>query len=378
MKSLRTKSEFRAQKSVEQAGLALYAVDMTTLPPIREMQRAYQTRDESYDGVFFLGVRSTGIFCRPSCPARKPKPANVQYFAATRDALFAGYRPCKRCRPLDANGRPPQWVAELLTTIEHDPNRRIQDQDLRDCGIDPARARRFFLKHYGMTFQAYCRACRLGKAFTQIRNGADMNQVALSTGYESLSGFRDAFAQTFGGSPGRSRSSDCIVVAWLESPVGPLVAGATQAGVCLLEFTDRRMLETQFTTIRKRFGCGIVPGESEHLDRLREELARYFAGALRQFTVPLIYPGTPFERRVWDGLLSISYGETRSYDDLAREIGCHGASRAVGGANGRNRIAIVIPCHRVINKSGALGGYGGGLWRKQFLLDLERSHCSGR
>lgn len=200
-----------------------------------------------------------------------------------------------------------------------------------------------------------------------------MNQVALGNGYESISGFRDAFAQTFGQSPGRSRVSDCIVAAWLESPIGPLVVGATNEGVCLLEFTDRRMLETQFATLRRRFDCAIVPGENQHLDQLRDELADYFEGKLREFSVPLVYPGTPFERRVWDGLLRIPYGETRSYDDLARAIGCPNGPRAVGGANGRNRIAIVIPCHRVVNKSGELGGYGGGLWRKRFLLDLEQS-----
>ena len=202
-----------------------------------------------------------------------------------------------------------------------------------------------------------------------------MNQVALGTGYESLSGFRDAFVQTFGKSPGRSRSSDCIVAAWVESPLGPLVCGATSEGICLLEFTDRRMLETQFTTLRKRFACAIVPGENEHLDRLRDELADYFAGNRQRFSVPLVYPGTPFERRVWDELLRIRYGETRSYDALARTIGCAGAPRAVGQANGRNRIAIVIPCHRVVNKNGQLGGYGGGLWRKRFLLDLEQNGC---
>jgi AraC family transcriptional regulator of adaptative response/methylated-DNA-[protein]-cysteine methyltransferase len=337
------------------------------------MRQACLRRDESYDGVFLLGVRSTGIFCRPSCPARKPKPENVQYFSTTRAALFAGYRPCKRCRPLDTNGRPPAWVGKLLAAVDTEPAARIRDRDLRGRGVDPARARRYFLKNYGMTFQAYCRARRLGKAFTQIRNGGNMSQVALGTGYESISGFRDAFAETFGRSPGRSRSSDCIVVAWLESPLGPLVAGATNDGVCLLEFTDRRMLETQFATLRKRFACAIVPGENEHLERLRDELVGYFAGTQQRFSVPLVYPGTPFERRVWDELLRIPYGETQSYDGLARAIGCAGGSRAVGGANGRNRIAIVIPCHRVVNKSGELGGYGGGLWRKRFLLDLEQS-----
>jgi AraC family transcriptional regulator of adaptative response/methylated-DNA-[protein]-cysteine methyltransferase len=196
--------------------------------------------------------------------------------------------------------------------------------------------------------------------------------VALGNGYESHSGFREAFARTFGRPPGRSRQAGCIVVSWVESPVGPLVVGAVEEGVCLLEFSDRRMLEAQFTTLRKRFSCAIVPGKHPHLDQLKEDLARYFAGQLTEFTVPLIYPGTPFQQAVWNGLQQIPYGETRSYEELARTVGSPGAQRAVGTANGMNRIAIVIPCHRVVNKGGQLGGYGGGLWRKQFLLDLER------
>jgi AraC family transcriptional regulator, regulatory protein of adaptative response / methylated-DNA-[protein]-cysteine methyltransferase len=151
-----------------------------------------------------------------------------------------------------------------------------------------------------------------------------------------------------------------------------LVAGATTDGICLLEFTDRRMLEAQFATVRKQFAVPVVPGTNEHLEKLESEIAGYFAGTLRSFSVPLIFPGTPFQVRVWQQLLAIPYGETRSYEDVAIALGDKHAVRAVGRANGLNRIGIVIPCHRVVNKSGALGGYGGGLRRKQFLLDLER------
>jgi AraC family transcriptional regulator of adaptative response/methylated-DNA-[protein]-cysteine methyltransferase len=336
------------------------------------MERAWRQRDTSYDGIFFLAVRTTGVFCRPSCPARKPLARNVEYFATPRQALFAGFRPCKRCRPLDANGRPPDWVRRLLALVEKDPAARLGDADLRKLAIDPARARRFFQKHYGMTFHAYCRGRRMSEALQQIRRGADLDEVALGNGYESHSGFREAFARTFGRPPGRARMSDCVVVDWLESPLGPLVVGAVPAGVCLVEFTDRRMLEAQFATLRKRFTCPVLPGAHEHLERLKEELAGYFAGTRTAFTVPLVYPGTRFQVRVWNALLRIPYGETRSYKELACSVGAPGAQRAVGRANGLNRIGIVIPCHRVVNKSGALGGYGGGLWRKQFLLDLER------
>ena len=151
-----------------------------------------------------------------------------------------------------------------------------------------------------------------------------------------------------------------------------MVGGASSEGICLLEFSDRRMLEAQFDRIRRRFAIPIVPGDSDLLQQLRAELAQYFAGDRRDFTLPLIYPGTEFEQRVWSELLAIPCGETRSYQDIARTLGQPGASRAVGRANGMNRIAILIPCHRVVNQNGELGGYGGGLWRKRILLELEK------
>ena len=212
----------------------------------------------------------------------------------------------------------------------------------------------------------------MGTGLDQLRRGTGVDDVALGNGFESHSGFRDAFTRTFGRPPGRSENLDCVVVSWFESPLGPLVAAANNRGVCLLEFTDRRKLENQFLTLKKLFSCAIVPGRNEHLNLLEKELEQYFAGHLRQFSVPLVYPGTPFQERVWNELLGIPYGQTRSYEDLARQIDAAGSQRAVGHANGLNRVAIVIPCHRVVNKDGKLGGYGGGLWRKQFLLDLEQ------
>lgn len=340
------------------------------------MERAYLAGDATYNGLFFLGVRTTGIFCRPTCPARKPLPKNVEYFPTARAALVAGFRPCKRCRPLAEDDQPP-WAAELLAEVERDPAPRISDGDLKVRGIDPATVRRYFLRHYGMTFQAFTRARRLSGAFHQIREGEPLDAAAFDSGFDSHSGFHDAFLRTFGDTPGQSRGRNCVLLSWVRSPLGPLVAGATTDGVCLLEFSDRRMLEAQFATIRKRFAAPGVPGSNSHLETLRSELERYFAGTLREFSVPLVYPGTAFQRRVWEQLLTIPYGRTRSYQELAAAIGDPKAVRAVGRANGMNRVAIVIPCHRVINKSGDLGGYGGGLRRKQFLLDLERAGLHG-
>jgi AraC family transcriptional regulator of adaptative response/methylated-DNA-[protein]-cysteine methyltransferase len=155
-----------------------------------------------------------------------------------------------------------------------------------------------------------------------------------------------------------------------------MVAGATATGICLLEFTDRRMLEAQLDTLSRRFELSISPGENELLERLRGELRLYFAGRSKRFSLPLDFPGTEFQVKVWKALLGIPYGETRSYEDIARKLGSPGAVRAVGHANGQNRIGIVIPCHRVVNKNGDLGGYGGGLWRKKRLLELEQGKAS--
>jgi AraC family transcriptional regulator of adaptative response/methylated-DNA-[protein]-cysteine methyltransferase len=344
------------------------------LPRREELLRAFMDRDASCDGLFYAGVTSTGIFCKPSCSARKPKPENVEFYASAKEALFAGFRPCERCRPLEDGDGAPDWVRKLVERVEANPKRRIRDDELRDDGIDPAAARRWFLRKFGMTFQAYCRARRLASAFTIIKNGGDLDDAVFDHGWESHSAFRDAFLKTTGAPPGAARSGDFVRLAWIETPLGPMVAGATDEALCLLEFTDRRMMEAQLETVARRFELPVIPGESPFFDSLRTQLSEYFSGGRRAFDLPLSYPGTEFQRRVWEGLLRIPYGETRSYADLAVELGLPpGASRAVGHANGLNRLAILIPCHRVIAADGGLGGYGGGLWRKLRLLEREGS-----
>jgi AraC family transcriptional regulator of adaptative response/methylated-DNA-[protein]-cysteine methyltransferase len=340
------------------------------LPPRSEMERAFLASDATYNGLFFTAVRTTGIFCLPACPARKPLPKNVEFFATVKEAVFAGYRPCKRCRPTESSA--PDWVRGLLEAVDQNGGARIRESSLREMGLEAARVRRYFLREFGMTFQAYCRARRLGQAFVSIRDGAPIDDAVFDSGFDSHSGFRTAFARLFGKPPGQIENGDCVRLAWIETPLGPMVAGATSEGICLLEFSDRRMLEAQFDRIRRRFAIPMVPGENDHLQKLRAELVEYFAGKRRDFTLPLVYPGTEFEQRVWSQLLAIPYSETRSYQDLARTLGQPGASRAVGRANGMNRIAILIPCHRVVNQNGELGGYGGGLWRKHILLELEK------
>lgn len=158
----------------------------------------------------------------------------------------------------------------------------------------------------------------------------------------------------------------------IRSPLGPLVTGVIANEVCFLEFDDPDRLETQWLMLQRLFNCPVLPGEQPLHHTVREQLDQYFSGDRQVFSLPLAYPGSDFQQRVWRSLLQIPYGSTRSYEEISRQIGAPRAVRAVGTANGRNRLAILIPCHRVVNKDGKLGGYGGGLWRKQWLLDLEQ------
>lgn len=348
-----------------------------------EMERALYTKDASYDGVFFAAVHTTGIFCRPSCPAMKPKRENVEYFLSMREAIFAGYRPCKRCHPTEVNGAPPPWANELMQRVERAPDEKITAREMQTLGVTPERARRWFLDHYGMTFAEWQRGKRLAEAFTQIRNGEPLDDVVFANGYESHSGFRDAFSKTFGAPPMQARhaaaaSGAYIAAQFIESPLGPLLAAATRDGICFLEFSDRRMLEYNYKQIRKRFGLPILPTTNDALEKLRAELNCYFQGKQKNFTTRLAMNGTPFQERVWNELQEIPHGETISYQELGARIGQPTAVRAVARANGANRISILIPCHRVIGKDGELTGYGGGLWRKRLLLELERTgHLPG-
>ena len=344
------------------------------LPSADILYKALLEKDSRFEGLFVVAVKTTGIFCRPACTARKPKRENVEFFASTREALQHGYRPCKVCRPMSALGLAPDHLQPLLDEVREHPERRITDHGLRERGIDPDRARRWFQKHHGMTFHAYCRSLRLGQAFGLIRYGEDVGHAAFGSGYESLSGFTESFKKTTGFPPKASRERTLVTLTRLLTPLGPMMAGATEEGICLLEFTDRRMLETQFARLRRFLVAEILPGSSQHFEALDSQLREYFAGTRRAFDLPLVVPGTPFQERVWEGLRTIPYATTRSYEEQARLLGVPTAVRAVARANGDNRIAIVIPCHRVIGKNGKLVGYGGGLWRKQRLLDLEREN----
>jgi len=345
---------------------------ISDLSPSRaEMYKALITKDASYEGIFFAATKTTGIFCRPTCRARKPKMDNVDFFTTAKDAILYGYRPCKICNPMEKPNETPEYIRNIMRNIQDNPSKKLKDQDLRMRGIEPNKIRRWFLKNHGMTFHAYQRMYRINTAFKKITNGESITSAAYDTGYESLSGFGNSFKSIFGVSPNNSRMKRVIDMARIESPLGPMFACAVDEGLCLLEFTDRRMLETEFKLFAKKLNAEIVQGFNNHIERVKEQLDEYFEGRRKEFTVPLYTPGTEFQQVVWNELRKIPYGKTMSYQQQATAIGKPSAVRAVANANGMNRIVIIIPCHRVIGTDGTLTGYGGGLWRKKWLLDHE-------
>ena len=345
---------------------------MNALPTTRTMYTALARRDSSFEGVFFAGVKTTGIFCRPTCAAKKPKPENVEFFRSPNDALFAGYRPCERCRPLQPAVGPPPLVNRLRDTIENHPTGRLTDADLRREKIDPSTARRQFKKYYGMTFHAYHRARRMGKALREVRQGESVIGAQLNQGYESASGFWRAFRNIFGDRPSAAEGLNVLLAKWIDTPLGAMLAVADDEGLCLLDFVDRKGLERAIGRLRTRAKAVVTPGENPHLRQIGKELGEYFEGGLKKFSVPVRPGGSPFDRAVWSQLMKIPHGATWSYAELAKNAGDPKAVRAVAQANGRNYLAIIIPCHRVIRSDGSLSGYGGGVWRKRRLIDLEQ------
>lgn len=337
------------------------------------MYQASVDKNPDFEGVFWMGVKTTGIFCRPTCRARKPKFENVEFFKTVHDALNKGYRPCKVCRPLENPDETPAAISELLRELANDPSVTITDRDLSARGMEPVTVRRWFTKHHGMSFQAFQRTHRINSAVKKLKQGYDVMDAAYDSGFESLSGFAGGFSKIFGTSPGQGKTQKVIDLKRIETPLGTMYAAAVPEGLCMLEFGDRSTLDSTLSKIATSLNGKVVPGDNPHFDLLESELAEYFSGQRQVFTVPLSTIGTDFQKEVWESLRKIPYGEIWTYSRQAEFLGDVKKVRAVANANGMNRISIVIPCHRVIGSNGTLTGYGGGVWRKQKLLELERN-----
>lgn len=347
---------------------------VTSEKEIQKYYNALVSKDRQFIGVFYVGVKTTGVFCISTCRARKPKLENVEFYTESKDLLRNGYRPCKICKPTENSGEPPEEVIAALEWLERQPKTKISDYDLKQEGLSPENIRRWFKKYHGMTFQAYQRMIRINTAFQELKNGKSVTSSAFDSGYESLSGFGYTFKNLVGSAPDESKDKDVILMTRLTTPLGPMYACATDRGICLLEFTDRRMLETEFKDLQKRLNANILAGENVYLKQLKVEIEEYFEGSRKEFSVNLHTPGTDFQQRVWNALLNIPYGTTSTYQQQAERLNRPTAVRAIASANGHNRISIVVPCHRVIGKDGSLTGYGGGLERKKWLLEHERKN----
>lgn len=332
--------------------------------------QALLERASDYTGVFYVGVKTTGVFCISVCRARKPKRENVVFYRDVKSALDAGFRPCKVCHPAENAHSAPDYIEQALSLVRQQPKVRISDGVLRSHGLSPERVRRWFLQNHGITFHAYQRMQRVNVAIQELKVGRSATEVAFDSGYDSLSGFGYTYKQMTGTAP--TERNEVIVIQRFTTPLGPMFVCATERGVCLLEFTDRRMLETEFRDLQRLLKAKIMFGENRHTRQAEKEIGEYFLGTRQAFSLQLDTPGSAFQREVWQGLCTIPYGETTHYQALSEQVNRPAAVRAVATANGANRVAIVVPCHRVIGKDGTMTGYGGGVARKEWLIKHEQ------
>jgi len=337
-------------------------------------------RDAAADGQFVYAVRSTGIFCRPSCPSRTPRPENVAFFQTGTAARAAGYRACLRCRPDEAQPADPlaarmQAIAAFIT--DH------ADEDLPltllapRAGLSPAHFQRRFKAIIGVSPRAFQAAERLKRMKTALRDGADVLDAGFGAGFGSTSRIYDRIEGGLGMTPSAYRAGgagETIVHAVRDSALGPLMMAATGRGVCFVQFGDdadalHDQLRAEFPKAR------LQPAAAEAgppLDAWMAALDAHLAQGAPSPDLPLDLRGTAFQLKVWQFLLSVKPGKVVSYAEIARGIGAPRATRAVGSACGANRIGVLIPCHRALRADGGLGGYRWGLERKRALLDAER------
>lgn len=349
----------------------------TTLPDHAALYDALLARDSAYDGRVYVGVASTGVFCRLTCPARKPKAENCTFFDTVAACIEAGYRPCKRCHPLRSAAEADPTIAALLTALETEPDQRWSEGEIQRRGFDPASVRRSFTRHFDMTFLEMARQKRLREGFVTLANGGRTIDAQLEAGFDSPSAFRAAFAKMLGRAPGHFSSDAPYRADWITTPLGDMIAVCSETHLHILEFVERKILPAELARLERETGHQVGIGPTPISQQIRGELDHFFAGRSPRFETPIAYTSTAFSHSVWNALRTIPAGETRTYSELARHIGRPSATRAVARANGANPLAIIVPCHRVLGADGTLTGYGGGLWRKQKLLEIEQIYARG-
>lgn len=350
-----------------------YAFKMTiALPDFDTLYDALTRKDADFDGVVFVCVKTTGIVCRPICPARTPFPENLFFVNSLEEAHAAGFRNCKRCNPERSPDAEPALVKSLKAQILADPEADWKERDLIAKGYHPATVRRQFKAATGQTFAQFVRDTRLSHAKRALEQGETVIMAQQDAGYGSASGFREAFAKQFGSAPNASQAVKRLVMDFIDTPLGVMIAVADEEHLHILEFSTRKNLEQTVDRYRKTLNAAITPGTSPALTLIVREVNAYFNGRLTEFTSKIAPAGTTFQNEVWTTLRAVPFGETRSYAQLAQEMGKPKSVRAVANANGQNRCAIILPCHRIIGSDGSLTGYAGGLEKKRWLLDHER------
>ncbi|BDP41295.1 bifunctional transcriptional activator/DNA repair enzyme protein Ada [Deinococcus aetherius] len=338
--------------------------------------QAVLNRDSSWDGQFYYGVRSTGIYCRPSCPSRRPKRENVEFFDHAESADAAGFRPCLRCRPTEVEGRRRAvlHIQHLLDTVEPTPSLT----QLADAvGLSPFHLQRVFKAEMGVTPKQYALARRGERVKRELREGVSVTAALYGAGHSSPRTLYDRATDQIGMPPSSYRmggAGQCITFAVAESVLGPMLVAATGRGLVAVRFGDA---ETLVRSLHAEYPRATFVQDEAPLGEYLEALHRHLAGVRRDPPLPTDLPGTDFQRRVWDALRSIPYGETRSYAQVAEMLGEPRAVRAVARACAVNPVALVVPCHRVVRSGGALGGYRWGTERKRTLLEHEKSHTAG-
>ena len=344
------------------------------LPDHDTLYQALLDRDAAYDGQAYVGVSTTGVFCRLTCPARKPKSENCTFYGSVGECIEAGFRACKRCHPLQPMASADPAIAALLAALDERPEYRWSESDIDRLGFDLSTVRRSFKRQFGMTFLEMARQRRIRDGFGTISDGGKVIDAQIGASFESASAFRASFSKLLGRAPGRLDSAPILHADWIETPLGSMITVCSKSQMHLLEFVDRIALKSELgkldLSVKGKIGIGkTLPGA-----QIKDELDAFFDGTSANFSTPLVYGGSAFAQNVWDELRLIPPGQTCSYSEIAKRIGRPTATRAVARANGANQIALVVPCHRVIGADGSLTGYGGGLWRKQKLLEIERHY----
>lgn len=341
------------------------------------MYKAIIEKDTFFEGIFFTAVKTTGIFCRPSCTARKPKLKNVDFFKTSDECILNGYRPCKVCNPLETIHQIPDKYQEIISELSLRQSLKIKDSDLRQRGVEPSQIRRWFLKNHGITFHRFQRLLRVNIALNKIQTGKTITHTAFETGFESLSGFGYTFKNVFGTSPKHTKKQHIIYLKRIETPLGTIVSCASDRGICFLEFADHCLLERSLKSVGRLLNGSIIPGDNKHFISLETQLKEYFEGRRQDFSIPLQLSGTDFQNTVWTSLQSIPYGTTKTYKEQAEAIGMTNRNRArdLALAASMNLISILIPCHRVIGANRKLNDHNGEPWRKKHLLELEKTRA---